>query len=298
MSAATVPPGLPGTSASGAGKVMALLFGVLALGLVLLALLQAIWIGERGGSLPWPAVQWALTTPLGALLVTALCTLVFVPSWVLLSRWPIRRQVAQAIDITDLPPSWGWPSPWQANPPKPLAQRWLGQGRRDRALSLALLALGVLLAAALMGAFVGSAVYGLRAADARIAPDGNGCLGGCPPPYPLMGMVLAGWGVATALSWPARSLWLRRVEASSHVWLRYRSWLTATPLYYVRQPGVTPEAAAAALARFSSARHVPSVPVPWARTFFIGVLAMTPYMVLASASFALSGWLQLQWIPG
>jgi hypothetical protein len=63
----------------------------------------------------------------------------------------------------------------------------------------------------------------------------------------------------------------------------------------VRQSGVTPEAAAAALARFSSARRMPE---PWARTFFIFVLATTPYVVLASASFALSEWLQLQWIPG
>jgi hypothetical protein len=296
MSAAAVPPRLPGTSVSRAGKVQAILFGALALvGLVPLAMLQAIWSGEVGGSLPWPAVQWALTTPLGALLVTALCTLVFVPSCVLPSLGGVRREVAWAIDITDLSPAWGWPSPWPTYPRQPLLQRWLGQERRERALSLALLALGALLAAALVGAFFGSTVYGLRASDARIAPDGNGCLNGCPPSYPLIGMVLAGWFAAMALSWLTRALWLRRVEARGHVWLRYRSWLNGTPLYYVRQPGVTPEAAAAALARFSSARRVP---VPWARTFFIVVLASTPYVLLASVSFALSGWLQLQWIPG
>lgn len=178
-----------------------------------------------------------------------------------------------------------------------MAQRWLGQGRRERALSLALLALGVLLAAALLVAFIGSVAYGLRASDARIAPDGNGCLGGCPPSYPLMGTVLAGWFAAMALAWLARPLWLRHVETSGHVRLRYRSWLTAASLYYVRAPGVTPEAAAAGLTRFFSARST-SVPVPWARMFFIGVLAMTPYMVLVSASFVLSGWLQLQWLPG
>lgn len=290
-----VPPWLPGTSASGVAKVTAILNGALLLvGSVPLALLVVTWSwsGAPGGHLPWPALQWAFTTPLGALLLATLCLLVVGPPLMLFNLWLLHPQVARAIDITGLPPAW-WPGPWPTYPQQPSLQRWLGQGRRERALNLALFALGTLLAAALVGALLGSGVYGLRASGARYAPDGNGCPNGCPPTYPLTGIVLASWFAAIALSWVARFLWLRRVEATSRVWLRYRSWLDAARLYYVRQPGVTPEAAAGALARFSSAR-----PVPWARTFFISVLALTPYALLASASFALNGWLQLQWIPG
>jgi len=38
--------------------------------------------------------------------------------------------------------------------------------------------------------------------------------------------------------------------------------------------------------------------VPSARAFVIGVLAMTPAVVLLSASLVLCSWLRLQWLPG
>ena len=70
-----------------------------------------------------------------------------------------------------------------------------------------------------------------------------------------------------------------------------RDILWATPLCYVRRPGVTPQAAAAALTRFG-----PAGEAPLARTFAIFVLAMTPLALLLSASIYLQGWLQFQWI--
>jgi hypothetical protein len=82
------------------------------------------------------------------------------------------------------------------------------------------------------------------------------------------------------------------MEATNRVWYRNRDWSWPSPLCYVRQPGVMPEAVATALAPFSSA-----LAVPFARPFFIGVLAITAYVLLVSASFVLSAWLQLQWIP-
>src|SRR5215813_12156018 len=91
--AAAVPPGLPGTSASGAAKVAAIFSGVFVpvLGaLVALLVVTWGWSGAPGGHLPWPAVQWALTSPVAALLVAALCLLVEGPSLVLLSLWPLR----------------------------------------------------------------------------------------------------------------------------------------------------------------------------------------------------------------
>src|SRR5258708_35547482 len=129
MQTAQVRPWLPGTSASRAAKGMALFFGVFALVFFLpLTLLEVGWSAARGGHLPWPALQWDVTTPLGALLLTALCVLIVGPPIVLDSLWQLRQQVAQAIDMTDLPPA-AWPGPWPTPPQQPWIQRWLGYGR-------------------------------------------------------------------------------------------------------------------------------------------------------------------------
>ena len=50
--------------------------------------LRAVWLGPKGGTLPfeWPYVQWSVTlaaTPLGAGLVAGLLWLVGAPGWVL-----------------------------------------------------------------------------------------------------------------------------------------------------------------------------------------------------------------------
>src|SRR5260221_14538801 len=101
---AQVRPWLPGTSASRAAKGTALFFGALALVFFLpLTLLEVGWSAARGGHLPWPVLQWAVATPLGALLLTALCLLMVGPPIVLESMWQLRQQVAQAIDMTGVP---------------------------------------------------------------------------------------------------------------------------------------------------------------------------------------------------
>jgi hypothetical protein len=285
-------PWLPGTSASKAAKGTAMLSGALVLvGYVPLTLLAVGWSGARGGHLPWPVLQWALTTPLGALLLIALCVLVIGPPGVLFNLWQLKRQVAQAIDMTDLPPA-AWPGPWPTRPRQPRIQRWLGYGRREQALSLALLVLGTLLAVALVVAFLASFILWSRGfGDVRVQCDTTGT--GCPPTFPLMAIPSASLVAVVALSQVARFRWLRRAEATSRLWLRYRDWSWPSPLYYVRPSGVTPEAAAAALVRLSSVQAV-----PLARQVGIYALAMTPIVLLVSASFVLSAWLQLQWIPG
>jgi hypothetical protein len=119
MQTAQVRPWLPGTSASGVAKVGAILNGALVLvGFAPLTLLVLSWSGARGGHLPWPALQWVLTTPLGALLLTALCLLMVGPPFILYSMWQLRQQVAQAIDITYWPPI-AWPIPWPTRPQPP-----------------------------------------------------------------------------------------------------------------------------------------------------------------------------------
>ncbi len=289
---AQVRPWLPGTSASRAAKGTALFIGALVLvGYVPLTLLQVGASAARGGHLPWPALQWAVTTPLGALLLIALCVLVLGPPGVLFNLWQLKRQVAQAIDITGMPPA-AWPGPWPTRPQRPPIQRWLGHGRREQALSLALLVLGTLFAVALAVAFFASFILWSRGfGDVRVQCDTTGT--GCPPDFPVMWIVLASLFAVVALSWVARFRWLHRAEATRHVWLRYRDWSWPSPLYYVRPPGVTPEAAAVALARFSSA-----LAMPLARLVGIYALAGTPFVLLVSASFVLGAWLQFQWIPG
>jgi hypothetical protein len=290
MQTAQVRPWLPGTSASGPEKGIAIFFGAILLVVyVPIMLLSVSTIGTQGGHLPWPALQWVLTTPLGTLLLTALCLLMVGPPFILFSVSQFRQQVAQAIDITGWP-LMAWPIPWPTRPQPPSIQRWLGYGRREQALSLSMLMLGTLLAIELVGIFIASSLYGFYELG-RLPCRTTGT--GCSTDFPITGIVIASMPAAMALSHVARFRWLRRVEVTSHVWLRYRDWFSMAPPYYVRQPGMTPEAAAAALARFSSAQTV-----PLARLVVIGALVITPYVLLASTSFVLSAWLQLQWIPG
>src|SRR5262245_31308151 len=112
MQAAQLRPWLPGTSASGMMKGIAVLFGAPALGgFVPLTLLQASLNGARGGHLPSLLLQWAVTTPLGALALMAPCLLVVGLPIVLVSARQRGREVAQAINIASMPPAM-WHAAW------------------------------------------------------------------------------------------------------------------------------------------------------------------------------------------
>jgi hypothetical protein len=294
MQAAPVPftPGLAGTSASKAVRGMAIAFGAFLLVFVVpLTLLDAgaSALDGRRGHLPWPLVQWAFTSLLGALVLRVLCLLVICPPLVLFSLRQRRREVARAVDVTGIPP-WAWPGAWQLRSWRPWLQPWLGQGRGEQAVSLLLLILAMLLAVALGGIVIGSTVYGF-AVNGAVQCDANG--NGCPPNFFLPDIPVASLCAGMALAYVLRAQQLRRVEAASQVWLRYRDWVSMAPLCYIRHPGVTPEAAAAALAPFST-----SLATPVARRFCVAVLVFIPYVVVVCASLVLSAWLQLQWRPG
>jgi hypothetical protein len=208
----------------------------------------------------------------------------------LLRRW----QLARAVDVTEVPP-WVWLTRPPVYPGETRADRWLGRRRRARTASLTLLA-GAALLLLLMGAgFLASAVASLRFIP--YAPCGTR---GCPPSYPLfppsyslIQIVLASEFVTIGLASLAQYRWLRRVEASSGVWLRYRDWFNTRGLCYIRQPGVTPEAAASALARFT-----PAEAMPLARVLATSVFAALPLFLLLIVGFFLQFWLPTQWIPG
>lgn len=295
-----VPRHLPGTSATRVQMGVAILLSALTLVfLVPFSLIETIYIQPLdGGSppppwhLPWPVLQWAVASPTGFLTLSALGILVVGAPFAVVWIWRYRPEVARARDVTDVPKVW-WAIPWQARLQPPLLQRWLGERRSERAVSLALLVVGGLLLVALMGVILAASVVSVRLVnqlDAQCATSHYGC----PPPTATLKTILVfGWFAGLALGQGAVALWLHRLEVTSGVWFRYSAWMGGSRLYYVRQPGVTSEAATAALARAS-----PAHAVPYVRYIFFFVLVWSWFAVLFAAAFLLDTWLQYQWLPG
>jgi hypothetical protein len=266
--------------------------------LVFFSLIETIYIQPLDGGSPpppwhlsWPVVQWAVASPTGFLTLSALGILVVGPPFAVFSIWRYRSQVARARDVTDVPQVW-WAIPQQARLQPPLLQRWLGQRRSERAVSLAFLVVGALLFVAVVGvllAAIGVSDRLLNQLDVQCTTSHYGC----PPPTATLKTILAFGGIAwLALGQGAVALWLHRLEVTSGVWFRYGNWMTSR-LYYVRKLGVTSEAATAALARVS-----PAHAVPYVRYIFFFVLVWNWYAVLFAAAFLLDTWLQYQWLPG
>jgi hypothetical protein len=289
MSAIQAAPRLPGVRAGTSLVVNAILFGALFLlaWVPLIALFTAD-ASRSGGHLPWPVAQWALTTPAGALALLVVSVLIIAPSYIVgqLRILPQRR-LARAIDVTDV-----LPRIWPARPPvrtgETRADRWLGRTRRARIASLALLAVAALIILLLVAGFIALATSSFLYID-KVECGARGC----PPTYPLFPIVLASEIVMLALSSLAQYQWLRRAEARSGVWLRYRGWFTTSALSYIRRPGVTPEAAAAALARFA-----PAEAMPVARVVATAVLAAIPLILVLAVGYFLQFRLPTQWVPG
>ncbi len=247
MQTTQAPPRLPGVRATTLFLINAL---VLSLFLLLFLLLLVPLIGlmtveatQAGGHLPWPVAQWALTTPAGLFGILAICVGVGAPAFIVAQRHVLRGwTLARAVDVTEVPP-WVWLTRPPVYPGETRADRWLGRSRRAQLVSLTLLGGAALICLLLVASFLAAVVVSLRSIP--LPPCG---VGGCPPTYPLIPMGLASEWVIIGLSSFAQYRWLRRVEASSGVWLRYRNWFQTQGLCYIRQPGVTPEAAAVALA--------------------------------------------------
>lgn len=268
----------------------ALAWGVFALVCsVFFLLIEASGSGVRGWHLPWPVLQWILTTLPGNLLLVALCLVVSGPVCVLAGVWSSRLYIVRARDVTDLPLA-AWPTSREVfREALRTAHRshWLGTGRWERVVSLALLVLGLLLAIALI------TVAGLALST---EPDfGALCSNqyGCPPVISTLWTFVAIW-LPLPVVYVARSCWLRHAETTCGVWFRGAEALASTtPLAYVRQPEVTAEAASAALVLVSRTRTV-----PLARQVFFGVLILSALEVPPLIALVLNAWLPSQWLPG
>jgi hypothetical protein len=250
--------------------------------------LMTVEATQASGHLPWPVAQWALTTPAGLVVILAICVGVGAPTVIVGQSHFLRGwTLARAVDVTEVPP-WVWLTRPPIYPGETRADRWLGRSRSAQLGSLTLLGGAALICLLLVASFLAAA--GVEIAAIPHPPCG---VHGCPPTYPLIPIVLAGEWVSIGLSSFAQYRWLRRVEASSGVWLRYRTWFQTQGLCYIRQPGVTPEAAAVALARFAPAERM-----PLARALAFFVLGALPLLLVVFAGGFLQFWLQTQWLPG
>ena len=89
---------LPGVRTGGSYPIMIALLSVMLLaGLVFIAFMTT-WHSQPAGHLPWPLVQWAFATPLGAVAVTLLSMVVVgLPFLVWRDTFDINQLIAEAI---------------------------------------------------------------------------------------------------------------------------------------------------------------------------------------------------------
>jgi uncharacterized Tic20 family protein len=218
------------------------------------------------------------------------------PLGVLLGVQGGRNMVARARDVTDVPLTDWWTTTVQAPHRPPLRQRWWGREHRNQVVSMTLLVLAILFLVALAGISIAAIVSSPNMVSLRFCDYSHGC-------SPIVSFVwIAGYSSFFAvfpLTLVAQPRWLQHVEATSGVWFRYPDVVQAPPtlkrktLCYLRQPGVTPEAAGAALTRLSTRRDL-----PYARQVAIHILFFVGFMLPICATYILSTWLRYQWLPG
>jgi hypothetical protein len=272
----------PGTDALLLQKI----FLVIVLGMVVvilalsMATAAAMGAYAQGGQLPWPIVQWVVTTPLGTLAIALVGGLAAGLPLLLVRR--VAPVAMRPVDVTELPLS-AWPHPlppWRRPGGPTPAQFWLGRGWRQRVLSLLALALAGLLVLGSFAAFGAVSWYGLSH-----LPDCSGPR--CPPTYSqLQGPPML---IGLCNAFLSQYAWVRQVERRCGVWFRVPFTLGDFTCY-VRRPGVTAEAAAAALARYTreSTR-------PMARGAFVAALFFLPFFLVLIALSLLTIWLPTQW---
>lgn len=279
------PRNLPGTDPFLLQKILVAILLCLVVVILALNIATAADIGAQGGHLPWPIAQWGLTTPLGTLAVAVVgglvCGLPFL--LVLLAR----PMVVRPVDMTELPLA-AWPRPlppWRAPGDRTLVDTWLGHSWPQRALSLLALALAALLLVGLLAALVASGWYGFTH-----IPDCGAS--GCPPVFGQLTSLPE--CVGFAVMFLGQFAWIAQVERRCGVWFRARAIVESGLGTYIRRPGVTPEAADAALQRYTRGARPP---IPMAQVLFVAVLALAPALLVISGGELLSVWLSTQWIP-
>jgi len=275
---------LPGTDALLLQKFFLIIY--LGMVVVILALSMATAAADgahaQEGQLPWPLVQWVVTTPLGTLAIALVGGLA--AGLPLLQVRRVAPVAMRPVDVTELPLS-AWPRPlppWRRPGGPTAAEYWLGRGWRQRVFSLLSLALAGLLVLDSFAAFSAVAWYGLTH-----LPDCSGPR--CPPTYgQLQGPPML---IGLTIMFLGQYWWVRRVERRCGIWFRVPFTLGDFTCY-VRRPGVTAAAAAAALAPYTR-----DVERPVARGAFVAALFFVPFALVLIALSLLTIWLPTQWMP-
>jgi hypothetical protein len=275
---------LPGTDALLLQQVFLVIF--LGMVVVILALSMATAAADgahsQRGQLPWPIVQWAVTTPLGTLAVALVGGLAAgLPPLLWVRR--MRPITASPVDVTELPLS-AWPRPlppWQRPGGPTAAEYWLGRGWRQRVLSLLSLALAGLLVFGSFAAYGVVAWYGLTH-----LPDCSGPR--CPPTYSqLQGPPML---IGLYIMFLGQYAWIRQVERRCGIWFRVPFTLGDFTCY-VRRPGVTAADAAAALVPYTR-----DCTRPVAQGAVVAALFLMPFFLVLIALSLLNIWLPTQWM--
>ncbi|HEX8981334.1 MAG TPA: hypothetical protein VF792_01070 [Ktedonobacterales bacterium] len=278
------PHNLPGTDPLLIAYILGVIYLVLLFVILGLMMATVTLNAKRGGHLPWPLAQWAFTTPLGALAVAVAGGLVWgLPLALVVLTRPIG---VYPVDVTELPPIW-WPRPlppWRVPGGGTLADYVLGHSRSQRVWSLLALIFSALFLIGLFAVFVAASLYPLRHID-------NCSASGCPPSFSQL-LTGAPEFIGITIMLFSQVARIAHVERRSGVWFRTREALEFRLGAYIRRPGVTREAAAVGLQRYTrSARR------PLARDVVLIALAMTPAILLMIGGELLAAWLSTQWIP-
>lgn len=248
--------------------------------------------------LPLPIfTQWRQTAPLTISLGLLALALVAGLAWGVPLGLRAARQfeIAHAVDVTELPTTDWSMAYWSARPressPGPgeltRSEYWLGRGRRQRVLSLLALVPAVLLPLGFFAALIAAGWYGIS-----YYPD---CVGSrCPPSYSQFASLpwLLGLGIMLLIQYAQVRAMERRCG------IRFRMAEVTMPgnlTSYVRAPGVAPEAAAAALARYRHDSRGGERPA--ARRMLVTMLYFVPFFLLQITLTLLTAWLPTQWSP-
>ncbi len=271
---------LPGTDALLAGNVFLFLYPLSAVAVLAFSMAWVAYNNARfgySGYLPWPIAQWVLTTPLGTFTVELIAGLISGLPFGVAAPWA-RSQFSHAVDVTELPPT-AWPArPLPLWPARPLplwrrpggptrADYWLGCGWRQRVLSL--FALAVLLVLGFFAAYAAVVRYGLA--------HFPGCTPRCAPTF--VGVISPTMFAGFAIVLLSRYGWIRHVERRCGIWFRAPIGTMGGFTCYVRRSGVTADAAAAALARYTRG----GAGRPVARRILMAVLFATPFFLVQIA---------------
>jgi hypothetical protein len=283
------PATLPGERLANDYRSSAISFGLFSL--VFVVLLVAVTAGplkiQYSGHLPWPVVQWALFSPVGAV------TLVIIAAGLaalLLARLRFRLRVgnllARAQDMTGAEPA-EWASAAMAEVRAIRAMGWLGQRGRTRSVSIVLLLISSVLILAAIGSFGGVIFYTHDTLDAL-----NCSAAGCPPFFPVIAIGLASLNMSTVLGELGLYLWLRRFEDANGISLRWYPTPKRLVAGYIRLPGTTAERASAALAQVMTRGYTPR-----ARRIFIFAQIILWVVLMIDIWFLLAMWLLGYWQP-